>query len=175
VKREDDTAHLRLEASQPHGVVFLPGRRQRWELGVPTELPLRYGLEGVLVRSRFDLARSRFEGGHVNGVFMITQLTLPAVDAPVTLRLNGAFNMLRVNVPEGTPVQVKGTGFPFNLIKRRVVGEPGRAGYEIQLDGVFSAVAVDTGLPRHREAPPAEAPPGEPPKPEAEPTAKELR
>ena len=176
VKREDDTAHLRLEASQPHGVVFLPGRRQRWELGVPTELPLRYGLEGVLVRSRFDLTRSRFEGGRVNGVFMVTQLTLPAVDTPVKLSLNGVFNVLRVNVPEGTPVQVKGTGFPFNLIKRRVVGEPGRAGYEIQLDGVFSAVAVDTGRPRHdREAPPAEAPPGEPPKPEAEPTAKELR
>lgn len=169
VKREDETAHVRLDASERHGVVILPGRKQRWELGVSTELPLRYGLDGAMVRSRFDLAQSRFEGGRLNGVFLITELTLPAVDAPVQLGLNGVFNVLRVSVPEGTPVRVKGTGFPFNLIKRRVVGEAGRQGYEIRLDGIFNAVAVDTRRSVRPEAPPASAPAGERPKPEAEP------
>jgi hypothetical protein len=167
VKREDDTARIRLEAGTRGGpVAILPGRRQRWELGVPTDLPLDLALSGAMVRSSFDLTRGRFEGGSVNGVFLITRLTLPAVSEPVKLRLSGVFNVLRLNVPDGTPVRVHGTGFPFNLIKRRLVGEAGRVGYEIQLDGVFSAVAVD-----RRRAAPAEAFPGEKPPAEAPPTA----
>jgi hypothetical protein len=170
VKREEETAHLRLDAGTRRGVAMLPGRRQRWELGVPTELPLRYELRGVMVRSRFDLSHSRFEGGAVNGVFLVTQLTLPETSTPVRLGVNGVFNVLRVSVPEGTPVRVKGTGFPFNLIKRRLLGDPERAGYEIDLDGIFSAVAIDTRRDTPAEAPPAARPARErPPMPEAEP------
>jgi hypothetical protein len=175
VMREDDVARVRLDATERHGVVVLPGRRQRWELGVPTELPLSYELGGAMVRSRFDLSRSRFEGGRVNGVFLATQLTLPAVEAPVKLTVNGVFNMLRVSVPEGTPVRVRGTGFPFNAVKRRVVGEEGRPGYEIQVDGIFNAVVIETrqAAPADAPPPPPEAPPGPAqerhPKPEAEP------
>ena len=178
VKREDDTAHVRLDASDGHGVVVLPGRRQRWELGVPTELPLSYNLEGAMVRSRFDLSQSRFEGGRVNGVFLATTLTLPAPSEPVKLRLGGVFNALRINVPDGTPVRVHGTGFPFNAVKRRVVGAEGRPGYDIDVDGIFNAIDVDT---RHGDAdrtppPPPDAPEGprpeRHPKPEAEPQPK---
>ena len=166
VKREDDTAHVRLDASEGRGVVVLPGRRQRWELGVPTELPLSYSIHGAMVRSRFDLGRGRFEGGQIDGVFLATQVTLPAPSATVKLRLNGVFNALRINVPEGTPVRVHGTGFPFNAVKRRVVGAEGQPGYEIDVDGIFNAVDIetrpadDTGVP----APPlpAEAPPTPP-------------
>lgn len=175
VKREDETAHIRLESGTKSGIAFLPGRRQRWALGVASGLPLRYGLHGAMVKSQFDLRHSHFEGGSVNGVFLITQLALPQPAAPVKLKLNGVFNVLKVSVPEGTPVRVHGTGFPFNLVKRRLVGDPDRAGYDIQLDGIFCAVAVDS---RARsadevspgEAPPAEAPPARTP-PEAEPGA----
>ncbi len=169
VKREDETAHVRLDSGTRHGVVVLPGRKQRWELGVPSALPLSYGLRGAMVRSRFDLTHSRFEGGGVNGVFLVTQLTLPAVAAPVKLSLNGVFNALRVNVPEGTPVRVRGTGFPFNLVKRRVVGEPGRPGYEIHVDGIFNAVNIDTRRSSPAEAPATPDPAPERPKPEAVP------
>jgi hypothetical protein len=165
VRREDDTAHIRLDTGGSSGVVILPGRRQRWDLGVPTDLPLEFGVEGAFARSRFELAEAqRFAGGRVNGAFLATQLVLPPVSEPVKVRLNGAFSVLRLSVPAGTPVKVSGTGFPFNLVKRRLVGDPGQPGYEVQLDGVFSAVAVDTRRPpRTREAPaekpPAEAPP----------------
>lgn len=179
VKREDDAAHIRLDTGGSGGVVMLPGRRQRWELGVPTDLPLDFSLEGAMARSRFDFAEARrFEGGRLNGAFLVTQLSLPAVSEPVTLKVNGAFSVLRLSVPPGTPVRVHGTGFPFNLIKRRVVGDPGRPGYEVQLDGVFSVVAVDARRPPHDKGPagkpPAEAPPASSPeaapKPEAEPS-----
>jgi hypothetical protein len=165
VKREDDTAHVRLDSGTKGGVVVLPGRRQRWELGVPSELPLDYELRGVMVRSSFDLTQSRIEGGRINGAFLITRLTLPAVESPVKLRLEGAFNVLRVSVPQGTPVRVRGTGFPFNLVKRRVLGDPERPGYEIQVDGVFNAVAVDPRPAPPEPRPPAEAPPPAPPAP----------
>lgn len=174
VLREEDTARLRLDAQARSGIVVLPGRRQRWDLGVPSTMPLRFDVGGALIRSRFDLARSRFEGGRLGGVFLATQLTLPEVDAPVKLGLNGVFNLLKVSVPAGTPVRVRGTGFPFNLVKRRLVGDPERAGYEIHVDGVFNAVTVETrrpgagdGPPPPAEAPPAPGPPG--PRPEAEP------
>jgi len=169
VRREAETAHVRLDAGTRGGIVVLPGRRQRWDLGVPTELPLTFEIEGAMVRSHFDLERSRFEGGKVGGVFLATRLALPAVDAPVKLSLNGVFNALRVNVPEGTPVRVRGTGFPFNLVKRRVVGEPGRPGYEVHVDGIFNAVDIDTRRSSPAEAPPTPAPAPERPKPEAEP------
>ena len=174
VKREDETAHVRLDSGTKNGIVVLPGRRQRWELGVPSDLPLDYELRGAMVRSSFDLTHSRLQGGGINGVFLITRLTLPAVESPVKLRVNGVFNVLRVSVPHGTPVRVRGTGFPFNLVKRRVVGDPERPGYEIQVDGIFNAVAVDPRPETRRDAPPAEAPPARPPaserpKPEAEP------
>lgn len=174
VRREDETAHVRLDSGTKKGVVVLPGRRQRWELGVPSELPLDYELRGAMVRSSFDLTHSHIEGGGIQGAFLITQLTLPAPSAPVKLRLNGAFNVLRVSVPQGTPVRVRGTGFPFNLVKRRVVGDPERPGYEITVDGVFNAVAVDPRPASSDEAPaaapPSEAAPSARPKPEAEPT-----
>ena len=167
VRRENETAHVRLDAGTRRGVVVLPGRRQRFELGVPSDLPLTFDLDGAMVRSRFDLTRSRFEGGTLGGAFLVTQLSLPGVDVPVKLGLHGAFNVLRLSVPEGTPVRIRGTSFPFNLIKRRVVGQPGREGYEVSIDGIFNAVAVDTRRAAPAEAP---APSGERPKPEAEPT-----
>jgi hypothetical protein len=70
--------------------------------------------------------------------------------------------MLRVSVPQGTPVRVRGTGFPFNLVKRRVTGDPERPGYEIHVDGIFNAVAVDPRPATPEERPPAEAPPAPP-------------
>jgi hypothetical protein len=161
VKRDGDTAELRLDTGSKSGIGFLPGRRQRWQLGVPTELPVAFDLNGALVRSRFDLTKSRVEAGEVNGVFLATTVALPATPQPVKLRLRGVFNLLRVSVPEGTPVRVEGTGFPFNLLKRRVVGDASRPGYEIKLDGIFSAVAIDVRKPPKRGGePPAEAPAG---------------
>ena len=159
VKREDETAHVRLDSGSKRGVALLPGRRQRWELGVPSELPLAYELRGAMVRSSFDLTHSRFEGGRIDGVFLITRLTLPAVESPIKLRVSGVFNVLRLSVPEGTPVRVHGTGFPFNLVKRRVVGDPERPGYEVQVDGIFNAVTIDPRPAAPEERPPAEAPP----------------
>jgi hypothetical protein len=178
VDRQEDTARLRLDTSRHGSVTILPGRKQLWDLGVPSELPLSLNIHGAMARSQLDLSRGRFEGGRIDGAFLATQLALPAVAEPVKLVQKGAFNVLRLSVPEGTPVNVRGAGFPLNMVRRRVPGAPGRAGYEVVLDGAFSVVEIDSRRPTlPAEAPPSPVPPEAPsptvpgarPKPEAEP------
>jgi hypothetical protein len=177
VNRDGDTATLRLDSRKNGGVAFLPGRRQRWQLGVPTDIPVSFDLRGLMVRGRFDLAKSQVEGGKVHGVFLATRLALPPTDEPVKLRLEGVFNILRISVPQGTPVRVKGTGFPFNFLKRRIVGDPDKPGYEIQVDGIFNGIALDVRKPpkpeeaKPGETPPVEASPAEAPPAEAPPAS----
>ena len=118
----------------------------------------------------------RFEGGAIEGAFLATQLVLPAVEETVKIVQKGAFCALRLNVPKGTPVTVRGNRFPFNIVKSNIKGDPGRAGYEIQLEAVFTAIALEVRpaekpaeAPASPEAPAAPAPPAARPKPEAEP------
>ena len=164
---EGDRAQVRLEGGARQGLALaMPGRRQEWELKLPASLPLRLELKGAGVRSSLDLTRGRVEDGRVEGVFLVTRLDLPPTDRPVALHLAGVFDALHLTVPEGTPVRVHGAGLPFNAVDRGVPGEAGRAGYDVRVDGIFTAVAVDTRPAR----PPAEAEPASPshPKPEAE-------
>ena len=175
VDRQDDVARLRLDTGKSGGVAFVPGHKQRFDLGVPRDLPVSLRLKGAMSRTSLDLGDGRFEGGSVDGAFLATQLTLPPVEQTVKIVLKGAFCALRINVPEGTPVNVRGNRFPFNIVKRDIKGAPGRAGYEIQLESVFSAVALEVRrAPKPTEAPaapeaPASAAPAQRPKPEAEP------
>jgi hypothetical protein len=177
VDRQDDTARLRLDTGKSGGVMFVPGHKQRFDLGVPRDLPVTLRLQGAMSRTSLDLAQGRFEGGTIEGAFLATQLVLPPVEQTVKLVQKGAFCALRLNVPKGTPVTVRGNRFPFNIVKSNIKGEPGRAGYEIQLDTVFSAVALEVRpadkpaeAPATPEAPASTAPPTARPKPEAEPT-----
>ena len=176
LEEQDDTARVRLVTTRHRGVTFAPSSKQLYDLGVPSELPLRIELRGAMNRSQLDLSRGRFEGGFVDGAFQVTNITLPAVDRPVKLVQKGAFNALRLNVPEGTPVNVRGAGFPLNLVKRRLAGEPGRAGYEVVVEGAFTAIALETRRASPAEAAPTASPSAAPeaapsarPKPEAEP------
>lgn len=153
-------------------------RKQRWEVRVPEALPVRVEIDGAGARIEADLSRSSFEGARVNGVFIGGELTLPATDQPVALQFGGVFSALRLSVPEGTPVRVHGTGLPFNALDRGQQGAAGSAGYDVKVEGIFTAVSVESRpadaprAPVQRQAPPAEATPtaGAHPRPEAEPT-----
>jgi len=82
--------------------------------------------------------------------------------------MNGVFNSLTLTVPEGTPVRVHGPGLPFNAVDRGVRGAQGRPGYDVSVQGVFSAVDVITDRTISPEPPAAPAAP-ERPKAEKEP------
>lgn len=147
------------------GSFFLtPWRKQRWEIDLPAELPLRLELNGAGVRTTADLSRGVFDGGRLSGVFLAFDLRLPATARPVKLEMDGVFNALTVSVPEGTPVQVVGVGLPLNAVDWNVKGAAGVPGYEIRLRGVFSSVTAeareaDRTAPTPAERMPAEAPP----------------
>lgn len=56
-----------------------------------------------------------------------------------------AFNAVDLYVPAGTPVRVRGTGFPFNILDRGTGGDPKDAanpGYDVSFGGVFSRIGV---------------------------------
>ncbi len=151
-------ARVRLEGGQ-HGAMFLPRPRQRWDLRLPADLPLRVRLAGAGVGGDLDLTAGSFEGLQTNGVFIGVEARLPAPRQETEIRMNGVFNSLSLVVPEGTPVRVQGPGLPFNAVDRGTRGKEGRPGYDVHVQGIFSAVDVrtDRGIPR--EPPPLPSPP----------------
>ncbi len=163
---EGDEARVRLVAGRRDGVVFLPGRKERWEVALPTDLPVRLDVNAVGVRGRLDLSRGRVTDGEIQGVFLALDLRLPRPEQPVTLRLKGVFNATRISVPRGTPVRVHGAGLPFNAVRRQTPGDAGAPGYDVRVEGVFTAVTVDN---RHGGPPPEAPPPPAPPRPEGTP------
>ena len=81
--------------------------------------------------------------------------------------MNGVFNSLSLSVPEGTPVRVHGPGLPFNAVDRGVRGTEGRPGYDVNVQGIFSAVEVRTDRAISPEPPAPPATPAVPPPVEA--------
>jgi hypothetical protein len=164
------TARIRLDSGTRHGFVFVPRRRERWDLRLPNVLPLRVRVRGAGVGGDLDLTAGDFEGLRTEGVFIGIDARLPAPRKDTRIEMNGVFQSLDLVVPDGTPVRVHGPGLPFNAVSRGVRGIEGRPGYDVQVHGVFHAVEVRTDraispepppLPSAPpERPPAEAPPG---------------
>jgi hypothetical protein len=142
-----------------HGVVFLPRPRERWDLRLPAELPLRLKVSGAGVGGNVDLTAGTAEGLQTDGVFIGIEARLPAPRENTRIRMNGVFNALTLVVPEGTPVRVQGPGLPFNAVDRGVHGKEGRPGYDVQVQGIFSAVDVRTDRTISPEPPALPAPP----------------
>ncbi len=163
VSADADVAHVTLKGGWPRGITLL--RKQRWDLRVPATLSLALDLHGAGIRTTADLSAGRVEDGRIDGVFLGTELRLPRPEKPVTLELSGVFNALNVTVPAGVPVRVHGAGFPFNAVDRGVPGAAGAPGYDVKLNGIFSAVTVDS----RTEAAPSAAPAPRRTKPEAAP------
>jgi hypothetical protein len=152
---EGTLARVRLRGETKR-VVFLPRSRERWDLRLPAELPLRLRVAGAGVGGDLDLAAGTVEGLQMDGLFIGVAARLPAPRQQTEIRMKGVFNSLELAVPEGVPVRVHGAGLPFNAVDRGVRGSEGRPGYDVRVEGIFSAVDV------RRDRPPAEAPPAPP-------------
>jgi hypothetical protein len=169
VNADGATAKVRLGGGKKNRVVFLPRPRESWELGVPTRLSLSLHVSGAGVGGLFDLTAIPLEGLVTEGVFIGVEARLPAPRTDTEIRMSGVFNSLNLSVPDGTPVRVHGPGLPFNAVDRGVRGSEGRPGYDVSVQGVFSAVEVRTDRAISSE-PPATASPTQVPA-EAAPTA----
>ena len=152
VGMEDGVAEVRLDGPN---VVFVPRARERWELRLPAELPLALRIRGAGVGGALDLTAASKAAFRAEGVFIGVAARLPAPREDTEIRMNGVFNSLSLSVPEGTPVRVHGPGLPFNAVDRGVRGAEGRPGYDVRMQGVFSAVGVITDRTISPEPPPA--------------------
>jgi hypothetical protein len=167
------TARVRLRGEK-RNVVFLPRPQKRFDLRVPAGLPLAVRVKGAGVGGDLDLTRAPFEGSQSEGVFIGLDLRLPAPRRDTEIKMSGVFNSLTIAVPEGTPVRVQGPGLPFNAVDRGVKGEDGRPGYDVNVQGIFSAVEVRIDRGISPEPPPAPEPPPSPaPAPPASPSPAE--
>jgi hypothetical protein len=166
---------VKLLGGRQQGLAFLPGRREDWEMALPTDLPITVDLSGAMLRNRLDLTAGRLAGLATHGVFIGSDVHLPRPDRTVEIAVQGVFNALSLTVPAGTPVRVQGPGLPFNIRAAGTSSEPSpeNPGYDVRLDGIFNVLTIDTSpgqaprgptpspetRPSPREAPPAEAPP----------------
>jgi hypothetical protein len=177
--RDDEgVARVRIDSGKKHGIVFLPRPRERWDLRLPADLPARIEVKGAGVGGDLDLTASTLERVQTNGVFIGLAARLGAPRRDTEIQMNGVFNSLALVVPEGTPVRVHGPGLPFNAVDRGVAGIEGRPGYDVSVQGIFSAVEVriDRAISPEPppvpmaapDAPPADAPLPEPARPPAE-------
>jgi hypothetical protein len=172
---EGTLARVQLNGGR-HGPIFLPRPRERWDLRLPAELPLFLKVSGAGVGGNVDLTAGTTRGLQTDGVFIGVEARLPAPRQDTPIRMNGVFNALTLVVPEGTPVRVHGAGLPFNAVDRGTHGKEGRPGYDVHVQGIFSAVEVriDRAIPP--EPPPLPSPPtsaakeapAPPPRPPAE-------
>ena len=139
-------------------MVFLPRPRERWDLRLPAELPLRVRSRAREWAATSTSPRPRSRALATDGVFIGVDARLPAPREDTEIRMNGVFNSLNLSVPEGTPVRVHGPGLPFNAVDRGVRGTEGRPGYDVSVQGIFSAVEVRTDPAISSEPPPVARP-----------------
>jgi len=142
-------ASVRLEGRRG-GFLLIGSRREVWELGLTDALPFELLLDGAFVRTRADLRTGRLVHAEVNGAFNAATLQLPRPSAPVTVHFKAAFSTYDVSVPAGTPVYVRGPGFPLNYTDKGPAqdGESdAEPGYNIVVDAAFCAVTIEEGVP----------------------------
>jgi hypothetical protein len=168
---DGSVARVHLNAGEKHGIIFFPRAKERWDLRLPAELPLRVLIRGAGIGGTLDLTGGTLERVRAEGVFIGVQARLPAPREDTDIRINGVFNSLSLVVPEGIPVRVHGSGLPFNAIDRGVNGVAGRPGYDVHVEGLFSAVDVRADRAISPEPPlsPAARPPAEAPAPHPSP------
>jgi hypothetical protein len=147
-ERDGATAVLEVVGGQPAARVFLlPGGRDWWDLALPRDLPADVQIDGAALRGTLDLRGGRLERARMNGVFLDVDLRLPRPEQDVEIHLGGVFNAFSVRVPEGTPVRVSGPAINFIDRGPRATAAAKGPGYDIRIDGVFSAVTVEPFSP----------------------------
>jgi len=119
-------------------------------------------IAGAGVGGDLDFTAGTFDGLQTEGVFIGVDARLPAPRQETEIRMNGVFNSLSLVVPDGIRVRVHGAGLPFNAVDRGVRGLEGRPGYDVRVQGIFSAVEVRTDRAISPEPPPLPASPASP-------------
>jgi hypothetical protein len=155
--RLGDAGHVLVRVAIPQGLVLPTARVDRFDLALPSDLPLDLRLSGAMIRGHLDLSSGDVEAASTKGAFCDLEIRLPRPERTVPVEVRGVLNVVKLLVPAGTPVRVRGPGLPFNVRDRGRNGTPSaeRPGYEVRIRGVFNAVTVgnETNRPLPEQEP----------------------
>jgi hypothetical protein len=123
-------------------VYVFPGRRNRWDVDIAEDLPVRLELEMALAKGELDLMSVHVERIDLEGALNDLTFLLGEVESDVRIDLEGAFNHLELVVPHDTPVRVSTDGF-INLVDRRPDAKRLKGpGYRVRSDGAFNRIVI---------------------------------
>ncbi len=133
---------LRSHRRSWNGVTLFPGKRNRWDIDIAEDLPVRFELEVAFAGGELDLTSVDVERIDIDGALNDLTFVLGEVEADVRIDLEGAFNHLELVVPEETPVRVSTDGF-INLVDRRSNAKRLTGpGYRVRSDGAFNRIVI---------------------------------
>jgi hypothetical protein len=121
--------------------------REKWELHLARQLPLRASFHGAFNQGRLDLTGVPVNSLELHGAFhdLVIQLDEPGQD--VRLEVHGAFNHLRLIVPATTRVDVRSRGALQSVDNRATAASTGRAAYTVELHGFMNSLDVESPAP----------------------------
>lgn len=135
----------RLRVRNFRGGRLLPWQSSWWgELRgtIAADLPLDLDLDGGMVRGRVDLTGVPLERARLDGAFQDLTLALGPPEVDTTIRLRGAFNRLKLVVPDETPVRSWTDGL-FNVVAgRREASRLRGPAYRLDVEGLLNWVEV---------------------------------
>lgn len=144
--RVSDGESCRVRLGRRHGSfeIAVPWRRERWDLTLMPGLPMTLDLGGAASGGTLDLRQAVVERVLLEGAVNGFHLLLDRPERDVRVDLEGAFNVLRLTVPEGVPVEIRKDGF-LNLHRRRTGDTTRGPGYVVRVEGAFNRIKVGSG------------------------------
>lgn len=137
-------ARVYLRSRRRRWIALAPTRRERWELDLAQELPLRLDMDLSLVGGEIDLTAAALSRLDIDGALndLTLRLGVPIGDERVRLDLEGAFNRIELVVPESVPVRVDTDGFLNSVGGRRSGRSFVGPGYTVRLHGAFNRAVI---------------------------------
>lgn len=142
VRTAGDVARIRFPGRSVRVFVPLGWRlKERWDLRLADDLPIRLDLDLAFTDTDLNLAGARIERADFDGAFNRTTLRLGAPEEEVRLVWEGAFNSVTIVVPDDTPVRVSTDGF-LSVVRGRSGHAREGPGYRVVMDGAFNRLRV---------------------------------
>ena len=134
--------YLRSDRWEIGHLYFRPDRRDHWEVEVADDLPMALRLSTAFAEGELDLQALEVTRVDLDGAFNDFTLRLGTPPTDIVVSLEGAFNRVKLLVPEDTPVRVSTDGF-INLVDRRSnTRSLSGPAYQLRADGAFNQIVV---------------------------------
>ena len=141
----DGNARVRLGARRDEKyplIVFGGLERDRWEMSVPTDLPLTIDLDAAGQAGEWNLADADVRHIEVDGALNDLDITLGVPTRDTRIEFEGAFQQVNLYVPANVRVYSGSDGFANTVSGRSQRPRNDDPAYRLFVDGAFNRVKV---------------------------------